>query len=112
MKKLIKFSFLFVLLIGLSGCGNSLVCTKDNETDELTFSGDSVTKYTATYTFESNEKAKEYSEYYTDDNIDVKVIGKKLIITVTDKELLDKQFKNTTKEQLKKQAESKGAKCN
>ena len=111
MKRVVRFSALFVLLAALTGCGNTLVCTKGDESIELSFSGDKVSKYVATYSFESEDQAKTYSEYMKEDGVSIKVSGKKVILTTTDEKLLSEEFGNKTKSELKESAEKAGAKC-
>lgn len=133
MKKTVKSVFLFVvmavMLLALTGCGENkkLVATKDGEeagfgkykeTVEITFKDKKADKITMTRELEDQDKAdtiaKALETLGSDafDGMDVKVEGKKVIMTLTAKDFLGSSVKDEdlSRESIKKELEDDGYK--
>lgn len=141
MKKTLKILVLVVtmllVVLALTGCGNKLVATKENEANEttpkykeeleMTFKNDKINKVKMTCTFETNEDAKKFVDDYNsilalykalaedsdDFNLpELKQSGKKAVMEVdaeTYEKLSDGEGNtNMTKEEVKKQLEEQG----
>lgn len=117
MKKCL-FICLFALL--LTGCKNEIKCSLENEDDDYKFKQEVVLKAdkndlityaetTITMTFESEEEAQQYYSIF--DELEEKSelkIDKNVLIIKDYEEYSD----NSKKQEVKKQLESSGYKCN
>lgn len=133
MKKTLKGVFLFVvmavMLLAMTGCGenNKLVATKEGEetgfgkykeTVEVTFKDKKADQITMTRELEDQDKADSISkalEYLGADafnGMDVKVDGKKVIMTLNAKDFLgdDVKDEDLSRDSIKKELEDDGYK--
>lgn len=133
MKKTLKGVFLFVvmavMLLAMTGCGenNKLVATKEGEesgfgkykeTIEVTFKDKKADQITMTRELEDQDKADSISkalEYLGADafnGMDVKVDGKKVIMTLNAKDFLgdDVKDEDLSRDSIKKELEDDGYK--
>lgn len=133
MKRTVKSIFLFlvmaVMLLALTGCGENkkLVATKEGEesgfgkykeTVEVTFKDKKADKITMTRELEDQDKADsiakalEYLGADAFDGMDVKVDGKKVIMTLNAKDFLgdDVKDEDLSRESIKKELEDDGYK--
>ena len=114
MKKSLKMLSIVLLcgmmLIALTGCGNKIKATREEdkvkETLELTLKGDKVIKQKMTMEFEDKEDAEELYEFITegldeedDDETEIKLKGKKIIMSVKG-DLAEEQYEDMSKEEI------------
>ena len=110
-----------ILLLGLTGCGNKLVATKEEEdslmgkykeTIEIKFKGDKASQVKITYAFEENDKAEDaeklFEELAKTDGIEAKRSGKKVTLTIEAKaykEFAGEDITELSKDEIKENLE-------
>lgn len=128
MKKTLKIAllvaFMAVILFALTGCGNKLVVTKEEESmgmkmkeeTEISFKNDKINKAKTTYTFDDKDTASGMKAFMTlgtsmsDDyeGIEIKQSGKKIIIEYSSAEAfanMNDVDEDITKDELKEHYE-------
>lgn len=107
-----------MMLIALTGCGNKIIATKEaedfvtestyEETLEISFKGDKVSKAKMTMEFEKKEAATAYYAILSleelEEDYDVKQKGKKVIVTISG-ETAEDQYEDMSKEEIIEQLE-------
>lgn len=113
MKKIVSFLALVAFALVLTGCGNTLTCTKNDETYKITYKGDKATKIVMSAKYDSVEDAKDDEEYLKTyvarDGVKVSRNGKKITVTVSGSAAED--MVNLNKADAKKELEDEGYKC-
>ena len=130
LKILVVVAFLMAVLLGLTGCGNKLVATRESEElgqkvkekIEVSFKKDKINKVKMTYTFDKKETAEQMKSLFSlgmsmsgedSSKFDIKQSGKKLIITLDAKafgEFASESEASMTKAELKQALEEEGYK--
>ena len=126
LKSLLLVSFMLVILLALTGCGDKLVATRETEEMgmkieeeiEVSFKDDKVNKVKMTYTFDSKEQAESMKSLFTlgmsmngeTTNLDIKQKGKKLTIEADAEAYAELAGEDVdiSKDELREQLEEEG----
>lgn len=126
LKSLLLVSFMLVILLALTGCGDKLVATRETEEMgmkmeekiEVSFKDDKVNKVKMTYTFDSKEQAEAMKSLFTlgmsmngeTTNLDIKQKGKKLTIEADAEAYAELAGEDVdiSKDELREQLEEEG----
>ena len=126
LKSLLLVSFMLVILLALTGCGDKLVATRETEEMgmkmeekiEVSFKDDKVNKVKMTYTFDSKEQAESMKSLFTlgmsmsgeTTNLDIKQSGKKLTIEADAEAYAELAGEDVdiSKDELREQLEEEG----
>ena len=126
LKALLLVSFMLVILLALTGCGDKLVATRETEEMgvkmeeeiEVSFKDDKVNKVKMTYTFDSKEQAEAMKSLLSlgmsmneeTANFDIKQSGKKIIMEADAKAYAEMAGDDVdiSKDELREQFEDQG----
>ena len=126
LKSLLLVSFMLVILLALTGCGDKLVATRETEEMgikmeeeiEVSFKDDKVNKVKMTYTFDSKEQAEAMKSLLSlgmsmneeTANFDIKQRGKKIIMEADAKAYAEMAGDDVdiSKDELREQFEDQG----
>ena len=126
LKSLLLVSFMLVILLALTGCGDKLVATRETEEMgmkieeeiEVSFKDDKVNKVKMTYTFDSKEQAEAMKSLFSlgmsmngeTTNLDIKQKGKKLTIEADAEAYAELAGEDVdiSKDELREQLEEEG----
>ncbi len=126
LKSLLLVSFMLVILLALTGCGDKLVATRETEEMgvkmeeeiEVSFKDDKVNKVKMTYTFDSKEQAEAMKSLLSlgmsmneeTANFDIKQSGKKIIMEADAKAYAEMAGDDVdiSKDELREQFEDQG----
>ena len=127
-KQLALIAIMLLLVFSLAGCGNKLVATKTEETENgkvnykyvIEFKKDELKSIEMTTEYENKEKADEAMGFFAmmnsfaekeEDKMNVKQDGKKLIIVLDAKQFENlSDAENSSKDAIKKALEDEGFK--